>query len=234
MTPVYPVIIVQTIATNIQEVRRRIADAAESVGRSPEEVTLVAVTKTRTPDEVRQAVEAGLTIFGENRVQEAKSKYRLLPDDLTWHMVGHLQRNKAKDAAAIFDCIHSLDSVRIADEVEKQSAALGKIMDVLLEVNVSGEEAKFGLKPEEVEGVVRHVAGLPHLRLRGLMTMAPFVDDAETVRPVFRGLRELRDRLNDAGICRLTELSMGMTQDYAVAVQEGATIVRIGSAIFNV
>ncbi len=149
-------------------------------------------------------------------------------------MIGHLQTNKAKDAAVVFDCIHSLDSLRIADEVERRCAAVGKTMDVLLEVNVSGEEAKFGLKPEEVGGLVRHVANLPHLRLKGLMTMAPFADDAETVRPVFRGLRELRDRLNEAGLCHLTELSMGMTQDYQVAIQEGATMVRIGSAIFIV
>lgn len=224
----------RTIARNIEGVRKKIAEAAVSVGRSEKEVTLVAVTKFRGPEKISQAVEAGLTIFGENRVQEAKSKYRLLPDNLSWHMIGHLQRNKAKDAVGIFDCIHSLDSVRIADEVEKRCAVIGKTMDVLLEVNVSGEEAKFGLKREEVEEVVRHVLSLWHLRLKGLMTMAPFVDDAETVRPVFRGLRELRDRINETGLCQLTELSMGMTQDYEVAVQEGATIVRIGSAIFNV
>jgi pyridoxal phosphate enzyme (YggS family) len=223
-----------TIARNIEEVKKRIAEASSSVGRSAEEVTLVAVTKFRSPEEISQAAEAGLRIFGENRVQEAKSKYRLLPDDLSWHMIGHLQRNKARDAVGIFDCIHSLDSVRIADEVERRCAAIGKAMDVLLEVNVSGEEAKFGLKPEKVEEVVRHVLSLPHLRLEGLMTMAPFVDDAETVRPVFRGLREVRDRINETGVCHLTELSMGMTQDYEVAVQEGATVVRIGSAIFNV
>ncbi len=224
----------RTIAGNIEEVRNKIAEAAASVGRSAEEVTLVAVTKFRTPEQISQAVDAGLRIFGENRVQEAKSKYHILPDDLTWHMIGHLQRNKAKDAAAIFDCIHSLDSLRIAEEVEKRCAALENTMDVLLEVNVSGEEAKFGLRPEEAQEVVRHVVTLPHLRLKGLMTMPPFVDDPETVRPVFRGLRDLRDRLNDTSICRLTELSMGMTQDYEVAIQEGATIVRIGSAIFNV
>jgi pyridoxal phosphate enzyme (YggS family) len=224
----------RTIARNIEEIKSRIVHAAASAGRSVDEVTIVAVTKFRDPEEIIQAVGVGLKVFGENRVQEAKSKYQLLPDDLTWHMVGHLQRNKAKDAVTIFDCIHSLDSVRIADEVEKRCALDEKTMDVLLEVNVSGEEAKYGLKPEEVEDVVRHVLTLPHLSLKGLMTMAPFVDDPETVRPVFRGLRELRDRINDAGECRLTELSMGMTQDYEVAVQEGATLVRIGSAIFNV
>ncbi len=224
----------RTIAGNIEEVTKRIAEAAVSAGRSVEEVTLVAVTKTRVPEEISQAVEAGLRVFGENRVQEAKSKYRLLPESLSWHMIGHLQRNKAKDAVAIFDCIHSLDSVRVADEVEKRCAAIGKTMDVLLEVNVSGEEAKFGLKREELEEVVRHVLSFPHLRLKGLMTMAPFVDDAETVRPVFRGLREVRDRINETGLCHLKDLSMGMTQDYEVAVQEGATMVRIGSAIFNV
>jgi len=222
------------IARNLEEVRKRIAEAAASVGRSAADVTLIAVTKTRSPEEIAEAVATGLRVFGENRVQEAKSKYRLLPDDLTWHMIGHLQRNKAKDAVAIFDCIHSLDSLRIADEVEKRCAPIGKIMDVLLEVNVSGEEAKFGLKPDEVEETVRHVATLPHLRLKGLMTMAPFVDDPETVRPVFRGLRELKDRINETGLCDLTELSMGMTQDYEIAIQEGATIVRIGSAIFNI
>jgi len=224
----------KTIAGNIEEIRERIAHAAASVSRPPDGVTLVAVAKFRSPEQIAEAVEAGVKIFGENRVQEAKSKYHLLPEDLTWHMVGHLQTNKAKDAVAIFDCIHSLDSIRIADEVEKRCAAAQKTMDVMLEVNISGEEAKFGLEPEEVESVVRHVLTLPHLRLKGLMTMAPFVDDPETVRPVFRGLRELRDRLNDSGLCHLNDLSMGMTQDYEVAIQEGATMVRIGSAIFNV
>jgi pyridoxal phosphate enzyme (YggS family) len=223
----------KTIRQNIEEVRKRIADAAASVGRSPEEVTLVAVTKLRTPQEIAQALAAGVKTFGENRVQEAKSKAHLLPEGISWHMIGHLQTNKAKDAVALFECIHSLDSIHLADEVEKRCAAADKTMNVLLEVNVSGEESKYGLRPDDVEGVVRHAITLPHLRLKGLMTMAPFVDHPETVRPVFRGLRELRDRINDKGICRLTDLSMGMTQDYQVAVQEGATIVRIGSAIFN-
>ncbi len=223
----------RSIAQNIDQVRRRITQAAESVGRSPDEITLVAVTKTRTPEEITQAIEAGLRIFGENRVQEAKSKYRLLPDDVSWHLIGHLQTNKARDAAAIFDCIHSLDSVRIADEVQNRCSAIGRTMDVLLEVNISGEETKFGLKPGDVESVVRHAVTLPNLRLKGLMTMAPFIDDPELVRPVFRGLRELKDRLNETGVCNLTELSMGMTQDYEVAIQEGATLIRIGSAIFN-
>lgn len=223
----------RTIPDNIEEVRKKIVEAAASVSRSPDEVTLVAVTKNCTPHEIAQAVDAGLKIFGENRVQEAKSKYRLLPENLSWHMVGHLQTNKAKDAVAIFDCIHSLDSVHLADELEKRCAASGKIMDVLLEVNVSGEDSKFGLKPNEVEDIVRHVVTLPHLQLKGLMTMAPFVDDPETIRPVFRALRELKDRLNETGVCNLTELSMGMTQDYQVAIQEGATLVRIGTAIFN-
>jgi pyridoxal phosphate enzyme (YggS family) len=224
----------KTIAQNIAEVRERIADAAASVGRSPDEVTLVAVTKFRSPEEIAEALEAGVKIFGENRVQEAKSKVHLLPEDLTWHMIGHLQTNKVRDAVAIFDCIHSLDSIRLADDLERRCAAAEITMGVLLEVNISGEESKFGLRRADVESVVRHVLALPHLRLKGLMTMAPFVDDAETVRPVFRGVRELRDHLNDSGIPKLTDLSMGMTQDYEVAVQEGATIVRIGSAIFNV
>ncbi len=223
-----------TIARNITRIKERIAHAAASVGHSPDEITIVAVTKFRDPKEIMQAAQAGLRVFGENRVQEAKAKYRLLPDDLIWHMIGHLQRNKAKDAVAIFDCIHSLDSLRIADEVERRCADEGKSMDVLLEVNVSGEESKYGLRPDEVEDVVRHVLTLPHIHLKGLLTMAPFVDDAETVRPVFRGLRELKDRLNDKGLSPLRHLSMGMTQDYEVAVQEGATLVRIGSAIFNV
>jgi len=223
-----------TIAGNIEEVRKRIANAAESVSRSPDEVTLVAVTKFRTPEDIAQALAAGVKTFGENRVQEAKAKVHLLPEGISWHMIGHLQTNKAKDAVALFECIHSLDSIHLADEVEKRCAAADKTMDILLEVNVSDEESKYGLRPDDMEGVVQHVIALPHLHLKGLMTMAPFVDDPETVRPVFRGLRELRDRINEAGICRLTDLSMGMTQDYEVAIQEGATIVRIGSAIFNV
>lgn len=224
----------KTIAENIEGVRKRIANAAESVGRSAEEITLVAVTKFRSPEEIAQALAAGLKTFGENRVQEAKAKVHLLPEGISWHMIGHLQTNKAKDAVALFECIHSLDSIHLADELDKRCAAADKTMDVLLEVNVSGEESKYGLRPDDVEAVVHHVVTLPHLHLKGLMTMAPFVDDPETVRPVFRGLRELRDRINHGGICKLSDMSMGMTQDYEVAIQEGATIVRIGSAIFNV
>jgi len=221
------------IGSHLDEIRARIAAAAERSGRSPEAVTLVCVTKNRSLDEIRAALEAGVPIVAENRVQEAAQKIPAFPHTVIWHLVGHLQRNKVKQAIELFDMIHSVDSLRLAEEIEKRAASARQIVPVLVEVNVAGEASKFGVTPEEAPELGAAMSTMPHVDLGGFMTMAPFVDDAEQVRPVFRALRELRDRLHGEQGLELPHLSMGMTQDYEVAVEEGATMVRIGSAIFE-
>jgi hypothetical protein len=216
------------IAERLDAVRRRVEAACERAGRSPDEVTLVAITKTFPPDAVREAAAAGLRDFGENRVQEAESKLRELADLTprpTWHMVGHLQTNKVKTAVSLFDIIQSVDSLHLAEAISRR--APHDRVPVLLEVNVSGEAAKYGFSVEELPAAAESARRLPNLDVRGLMTVAPLVDDAEEARPVFRRLREL------AGELGLAELSMGMTDDLEVAVEEGATIVRVGRAIFG-
>jgi hypothetical protein len=214
-----------TIAERLALVRQRVARAAERAGRSPAEVTIVAVSKSFPAQAIAEAATAGIAHVGENRVQEAAAKIpalRHLP--LTWHMVGHLQTNKAKTALELFDIIQSMDSLRLA-EVLSRSAE--RAIPVLLEVNVAGEASKFGFSPQEVLPAAEAVARLPHLDVRGLTTVAPLVNDPEEVRPVFRELRRLRDALG------LAELSMGMTDDFEVAIEEGATLVRLGRAIFG-
>lgn len=224
------------ISRNVARVRERIAAAARRAGRNPDEVTLVAVTKGVGLDRVLEAVACGVTHIGENRVQEAAAKFPHLPPGVVRHMVGHLQRNKAKMAVRLFDLIHSLDSLRLAEELNRRALEAGRVMDVLVQVNVSGEPTKYGLSPEEVEALVENMASLPGLRLRGLMTIAPIVEDPEQARPYFRRLRQLGDVIlsaaTDLKLERL-ELSMGMTDDFEIAVEEGATIVRIGRAIFG-
>ncbi len=222
----------EQIRRNLDEIFKRIGDAAARSNRSPDDITLVAVTKFHDVEELEILKGCGITIFGESRVQEAKTKVGLI-EGITWHLIGHLQTNKAKDAARMFDFIHSIDSLRVAEELHKRCANENKVMPICLEVNVSGEEAKWGLRPAEVPDIIERITNLPNIKLEGLMTMAPFVDDPETVRPVFRSLRELRDRINDSGDAQIHHLSMGMTQDYEIAVEEGATMLRIGSAIFS-
>ncbi|MCX7964928.1 MAG: YggS family pyridoxal phosphate-dependent enzyme [Candidatus Sumerlaea chitinivorans] len=236
----------QQIHEQIRIVQERIARAAQRVGRRPEEVRLIAVTKTHPVEFVVAAMEAGITDIGENRVQEAIAKFgalRLTPiaQQLKprFHLIGHLQTNKAKLAVEWFDLIHSLDSIKLADELEKHAATHGRMCEVLIQVNVSGEETKFGIEPVQVRSLVEHILQeCPHLVVRGFMTMAPFEAVAEATRPHFRKLRELRDSLLQqfCGCERFPahELSMGMTNDYEVAIEEGATMVRIGSAIFGV
>jgi len=218
---------------NTELIKANIQRAAERCAREAAEVRLVAVTKTRPIELIRPLMELGLNIIGENRVQEARQKFPHLEDlGFKRHLVGHLQTNKAKHAVELFDCIHSIDSPRVAAAVNRRCEQADKNLDILLEVNVSGEEAKYGLSPEQVEPLALQIEALPRLNLIGLMTMAPLVDDPEAARPVFQGLRRLRDQLNDKGFSNIRHLSMGMTQDYQVAVEEGATMVRIGSAIF--
>jgi len=214
------------IAGNLQDVERRIAQAAQRASRSPQEITIVAVTKGLTAQAIEAALEAGIRHIGENRVQEAREKIERLSNLQlcpTWHMVGHLQTNKVKTAVQIFDIIHSIDSLRLAEAL---SGRAEKIIPVLLQVNISGEETKSGFSEVELPKAVAEVARLPGLDVKGLTTIAPLVSDPEEVRPLFRRLRELRHSLG------LEHLSMGMSDDFEVAVEEGATMVRIGRAIF--
>ena len=215
------------IARNLHDVERRIAQAAQRAGRSPAEITIVAVTKGLTAQAIEAALEAGIRHIGENRVQEAREKIARLSNlqpCATWHMVGHLQTNKAKTAVEIFDIIHSIDSLRLAEAL---SGRAQNTVSVLLQVNISGEEPKSGFSEAELHKAAEDVARLPMLEVKGLMTIAPLVSDPEEVRPIFRRLRELRDSLG------LEHLSMGMSDDFEVAVGEGATMVRIGRAIFG-
>ena len=231
---------VETLAANLARVQERIAAAARRVGRSPEDVVLVAVTKTFPAEVVAAAARLGVHHFGENRVHEAVEKVPQVAallgaeETVTWHMVGHLQRRKVRDAVRIFAMIHSVDSVRLAREIDKRCRAIGRVMPVLLEVNVSGEPTKYGFAPDQVAAAVLEIATLSHVQIQGLMTMAPIVDHPEAARPYFRRLRELRDRLQaEFPQVDWRHLSMGMTDDFEPAVEEGATIVRIGRAIFG-
>ena len=215
------------IEANIKEVQRRMAQACERSRRSVDEITLVAVTKGFEAQAIRAAFDSGIKDFGENRVQEAEEKIAQLKDlrsAVTWHMVGHLQSNKAKSAVELFDIIHSVDSMKLAEILNRRAE---KSLPVLLEVNVSGEATKGGFSVGETAATIKEIKQLTNLKTIGLMTVAPFVADPEAVRPVFRKLRELRDSLG------LEHLSMGMTDDFEVAVEEGATMLRIGRAIFG-
>jgi pyridoxal phosphate enzyme (YggS family) len=226
------------LETRLRSIRERIGEAAAHANRTPDGVQLVAVSKTVTVEVLRDAYALGLRVFGENRVQEAQEKIATLAlADIRWELVGHLQTNKANRAAELFARVQSLDSVRLAEALSTRALALGKTLPVLLEVNIAGEESKSGFAPEETLAAARAIANLPGLRPEGLMTIAPLVDDPEEARPVFRALRELRDRLREA--VPLTsdggwpELSMGMSDDFAVAIEEGATLIRLGRALFG-
>jgi pyridoxal phosphate enzyme (YggS family) len=221
------------IAQNLEEVRAAIAVAAHRAGRDPAAVRLVAVSKTVDLERIRAAIEAGQDLFGENYLQEAKAKIDALGRQVSWHLVGHLQTKKAKGAVELFDLIHSVDRVKLARALEAAAVRLGKVQDVLIQVNQGGEETKSGVAPEAAPELLREIARLPHLRVVGLMTMPPWFSDPEAVRPYFRDLRELRERLRDQSGLPLPELSMGMSGDYAAAVEEGATLVRVGTAIFG-
>ncbi len=221
------------IASRLREVRARIALAAERAGRDPAVVRIVAVTKGHPLAAAQEAAAVGLADLGENRVQEALAKMEVWPDaPVRWHLVGHLQRNKVKHAVGRFVLIHSLDSVRLADALNEAAAARALVQDVLVEVNVAGEAQKTGCPPGEVPALVAHAADLPHLAVRGLMTMAPLTDDVAVQRGAFAGLRALREELVGRGY-RLPELSMGMTNDFETAVEEGATMVRLGTVLFG-
>lgn len=213
----------------------RIAAAAARAGRDPSEVTLVAVTKNVDAGRVALAAKAGVSDFGENRVQEAAEKIPLVDADVAWHFVGHLQRNKARDVVELFSLLHSLDSMKLAHELNRRCEMADSSTDLLLQVNISGEETKFGVPPEMAKDSLLEVARYERLRVRGLMTIAPYSDDPEDARPWFSQARQLMGELGRLSISnvRMDELSMGMSGDYEVAIEEGATIIRVGTAIFG-
>jgi pyridoxal phosphate enzyme (YggS family) len=227
------------VRDNLHRVRERLEAAARRARRDPAGVTLIGITKTIAVERIGEAVAAGLMHLGENRVQEADAKIPALggaSSGITWHLVGHLQSNKARKAVELFDCIHSVDSVRLArmlgSEASGHPGLRGARRDILIQVDLGGEPTKFGLEPGLLDDLIHEAASLPSLRVRGLMTLPPMFDDPEGSRPFFRRLRELRDRLAGRG-CDLPDLSMGMTNDFEVAIEEGATMVRVGRAIFG-
>ena len=221
------------LAEGLQAVRERIARACQRVGRDPSEVTLLAVTKGQPPEAVRAAAELGLSLFGENKVQEAKAKIPLCPGRLRWHMIGHLQTNKARDAVHFFEMIQSIDSLRLAEEVDRCAEKAAKTMSVLLEVNVAGEATKFGYQPAILLAELERLNGLKRLEIHGLMAMAPWTPDPEKARPAFRRLRELKQECEARLGAPLAHLSMGMSGDFEVAIEEGATLVRLGTVLFG-
>lgn len=224
------------ITDNIDHVEKKIAEACERAGRPRKSVQLIAVSKTKPVPDLMEALNYGHNVFGENKVQEIRDKVEAMgTEGIHWHMIGHLQANKVKYLIGVVDLIHSVDNDKLAVEIEKQAAKHDVVMDVLCEVNMAGEETKFGLKPEETMDFVKRISELPHLKVRGLMTIAPYTEDPESNRVYFKGLRELKDRINAEHIpgVDMDTLSMGMTGDYEVAIEEGATLVRVGTGIFG-
>lgn len=223
------------ITDRYDEVKARIEAACARAGRNPEDVTLVAVSKTKPEEDIQALYDYGVRDFGENYIQELRTKHDDLPKDIRWHMIGHLQRNKVKYIADYVTIIHAVDTLPLAETIEKEGVRFDRIIPVLIEVNVAGEESKFGVTPENCVSFAEQFAGFPHIRLEGLMTSAPFVENPEDNRPVFRKLRQLAVDINKKNIDNvdMRVLSMGMTNDFEVAVEEGATMVRVGTAIFG-
>ena len=222
------------IRENLEVVEKNIREACKKAGRDRSEVTLIAVSKTKPVSDIREAMACGITVFGENKVQEIRDKTAEIKEPLSWHMIGHLQANKVKYLPGVACMIHSVDNIKLAQEIEKQAAKHDLVMDVLVEVNMAHEDTKFGLSPEEAIPFVKEISTLEHLNIRGLMTIAPYTDDPETNRPFFRALRELLYSDEMRGFFpERPVLSMGMSGDYEVAVEEGATHVRVGTGIFG-
>jgi pyridoxal phosphate enzyme (YggS family) len=228
---------IKMISEKIEAVRKRIKEAASRAGRDASDIVLLCVVKEASLDDATKAVDAGIADIGENRVKDAIAKYEILSKKaaVRWHFIGHLQTNKVKKAVKLFDLIHSIDSLHLAEEIQNQAEKIGKLQSVLIEVNVSGEATKYGMPPEKIEGLIKAIGGMRNLMLLGLMTMAPYTANPEDSRRHFRRLKELRDSLSSYN-CEnidMRHLSMGMSGDFEVAVEEGADIVRIGSAIFK-
>jgi len=224
-----------SIRENVQFVRNKIAEACRRSGRESEEIELVAITKTVDVEQINEAIEAGIRVVGENRVQEAWRKFQEVGERAHWHMVGHLQTNKVKRVLQFADMIHSVDSVYLAREIQTQAKKLDRTIEILIQVNTSGEESKFGLEPEATIGAIEEVSTLPNLKIKGIMTIGAFLPNPEDVRPCFKLLNDLKDRVNERGITsvEIGTLSMGMTNDYEIAIEEGSTMVRVGTAIFG-
>jgi pyridoxal phosphate enzyme (YggS family) len=222
-----------SIAENLERVREQITQAAAKAGRAVNKIELVAITKTHPAEKVREAVEAGHTVFGESRVQEARAKIPELPSNLRWHFVGHLQKNKIRHALPLFELFHGIDSLALAQEMDRIAAGEGEHPRVLLEVNTAGEGSKFGFNAETLRAEIGSLLALPRLSIEGLMCIPPLAEEAEASRKFFVQLRELRDSLEKEFDVNFPHLSMGMTQDFSIAVEEGATLVRVGTAIFG-
>jgi hypothetical protein len=218
---------------NLNSIQLRIRAACERAGRAPDSVTLLAVSKTHPPETVRAAADCGQWLFGENKIQEAKAKIPLCPGKCRWHFIGHLQSNKVRDTVELFQMIQSVDSLGLAQEINRRCEQAARQMPVLLEVNVAGEASKFGYPPERLLAELQELNALPRIELHGLMTVPPFVTDPEKARPHFRRLRELKERAEAALGAPLPHLSMGMSGDFEVAIEEGSTLVRIGTALFG-
>ena len=220
---------------NLNEVRDRMASAARRAGRNPEDILLIAASKGVGVERLREGLAAGIRVFGESKVQEAMPKVHALEKEAQWHFIGHLQSNKAKYVVGKFELIHSVDSIELSEEINSKAQKKEAIQSILLEVNISGEKGKFGVLPDEVMEIVKAISGLTAVSLKGLMTVPPYSESPEDVRPCFRMLRELRDNVMRHGVCPadFRELSMGMSGDFEVAIEEGATMVRIGTAIFG-
>lgn len=223
----------ESFSDRLARVRERMALACARAGRAVDSVELIAVSKTHGPEAVAEAVSCGLRVMGENKVQEARAKIPLCPSGLQWHLIGHLQSNKAHAAVELFDVIHSVDSLKLLHLLDRAGDALGRRVRLLIEVNVSGEASKFGAKPDEVPGLLETANALSRLEVVGLMTMAPLAPEAEKARPHFRRLREYRDRWSASTGTPLPELSMGMSHDFEVAIEEGATCIRVGTLLFG-
>jgi len=223
------------IALNLRKVEENISEACRKSGRDRKSVTLIAVTKTHPAEMIQHAYQLGIHIYGENKVQELEEKFSKLPDDVEWHMIGHLQRNKVKYIAERITMIHSVDSYRLAETIDKEAAKYNRIIPVLIEVNMSGEESKFGAAPSETPELITSISHLSNVQVKGLMTVAPDVEDPEQNRSVFANLKKLSVDITNKNIDNVTMdvLSMGMTGDYAVAIEEGATMVRIGTGLFG-
>jgi PLP dependent protein len=222
-----------SIAEDLERVREQIASAAAKSGRSADDVELVAITKTHTAEKVREAIEAGQTLFGESRVQEARAKIPELPSNIRWHFVGHLQKNKVRQALPLFEVIHSVDSLAVAQDINRIAEEEGLYPRVLLELNVAGEGSKFGFAPDHLRGQMEALLALPRLSIDGLMCIPPLAVEPEDSRKFFVQVRELRDSLEKEFNMELPHLSMGMTQDFPIGIEEGATLVRVGTAIFG-
>ncbi|HHW02954.1 MAG TPA: YggS family pyridoxal phosphate-dependent enzyme [Thermoanaerobacterales bacterium] len=225
----------ETLEKNLAVVKTKIVEAAARSGRSPEEIHLVAVTKTVPPETIQKAVDLGITLLGENRVQEAGKKVDTVKGNIEWHLIGHLQKNKVKAAVRLFSMIQSLDSLSLAEEIEKRAAEIFKVMDVLVQINIGREETKSGIDAGDAVDFIKKVSQLPHLRIKGLMAIPPFKEDPEEVRPYFRKMNEIFQDIKTMQLknVEMIFLSMGMTNDFSVAIEEGSNMVRIGTGIFG-